>query len=177
MLFSYQTGYIMWHSRLMIFIPWGGMSCNREVLCGGIIEDSWDGCSPRTELVIMSPITCFSLDETRWYTATDEADLCPVTAIICAIEQFLPRIIAPVARVVGVDIFFVHTTVLSLKTAFNLVKIHLLFRIMILIQWSVNISVYVHHVVIVFWGPNEGDRKRTYIPRLFSEYMLTFRVE
>ena len=46
----------------------GGMSCNREVLCGGIIEDSWDGCSPRTELVIMSPITCFSFDETRWYT-------------------------------------------------------------------------------------------------------------
>jgi hypothetical protein len=33
--------------------------------------------------------------------------------------------------VVGVDIFFVHTTVLSLKAAFNLVKIHLLFRIMI----------------------------------------------
>jgi hypothetical protein len=52
----------------------GGMSCNREVLCGGIIEDSWDGCSPRTELVIMFPIACFSFDETRWYTATDEAD-------------------------------------------------------------------------------------------------------
>jgi hypothetical protein len=50
-----------------------------------------------------------------------------------------------------------------------LVKIHLLFRIMILIQWSVNISVFVNHVVIVFWGPNEGDRKRTYIPHLFSE--------
>jgi hypothetical protein len=50
---------------------------------------------------------------------------------------------------------------------FNLIKIHLLFRIMILIQWSVNISVFVNHVVIVFWGPNEGDRKRTYIPRLF----------
>jgi hypothetical protein len=32
------------------------------------------------------------------------------------------------------NIFCVHTTVLSLKTAFNLVKIHLLFRIMILIQ-------------------------------------------
>jgi hypothetical protein len=32
-------------------------------------------------------------------------------------------------------------------------------------------------VVIVFWGPNEGDRKRTYIPRLFSAFMLTFRVE
>jgi hypothetical protein len=32
------------------------------------------------------------------------------------------------------NIFLVHTTVLSLKTAFNLVKIHLLFRIMILIQ-------------------------------------------
>jgi hypothetical protein len=40
-----------------------------------------------------------------------------------------------------------------------------------------NISVFVNHVVIVFWGPNERDRKRTYIPRLFSEYMLTFRVE
>ena len=24
--------------------------------------------------------------------------MCPVTAIICAIEQFLPRIVAPVAR-------------------------------------------------------------------------------
>jgi hypothetical protein len=38
-------------------------------------------------------------------------------------------------------------------------------------------SAFVNRVVIVFWGPNEGDRKRTYIPRLFSEYMLTFRVE
>jgi len=28
------------------------------------------------------------------------------------------------------NIFFVHTAVLSIKTAFNLVKIHLLFRIM-----------------------------------------------
>jgi hypothetical protein len=49
------------------------------------------------------------------------------------------------------------------QTFFNLVKIHLLFRIMILIQWSVNISVFVNHVVIVFWGTNEGDRKRIYI--------------
>jgi hypothetical protein len=65
----------------------GGMSRNREVLCGGIIEDSWDGCSPRTELVIMSPITCFSFDETRWYTATtDEADLCPVTVYFYQIK-------------------------------------------------------------------------------------------
>jgi hypothetical protein len=41
MLFSYQTGYIMWHSRLRIYIPWGaaegnihhkpGMSHYREV--------------------------------------------------------------------------------------------------------------------------------------------------
>ena len=32
---------------------------------------------------------------------------------------------------------FVHKAVLSIKTAFNLVKIHLFFRIMLLIQWSV----------------------------------------
>jgi hypothetical protein len=25
MLFSYQTGYIMWHSRLRIYIPWGAV--------------------------------------------------------------------------------------------------------------------------------------------------------
>jgi hypothetical protein len=62
------------------------------------------------------------------------------------------------------------TTVLSLKIAFNLVKIHLLFRVMILIQWSVNISVFVNHVVIVFWCPNEGDQKRTYIPRTGNVY-------
>jgi hypothetical protein len=30
--------------------------------------------------------------------------------------------------------FFVHTAVLGIKTAFNLVKRHLLFRIMLLIQ-------------------------------------------
>jgi hypothetical protein len=30
MLFSYQTGYIMWHSRLMIYIPWGAAEGNIE---------------------------------------------------------------------------------------------------------------------------------------------------
>ena len=34
-------------------------------------------------------------------------------------------------------IFVVHRAVLSIKTAFNYVKIHLLFSIMLLIQWSV----------------------------------------
>jgi hypothetical protein len=34
----------------------------------------------------------------RLWQLSDKADLCPVTAIICAIEQFLPRIVAPVAR-------------------------------------------------------------------------------
>jgi hypothetical protein len=33
-----------------------------------------------------------------------------------------------------VIIVFAHTTVLGIKTAFNLTKIHLLFRIMILIE-------------------------------------------
>ena len=36
------------------------------------------------------------------------------------------------------NIFLVHTAVLSIETTFNFVKIHLLFRIMLLIQWSVN---------------------------------------
>jgi hypothetical protein len=34
----------------------------------------------------------------------------------------------------------------------------------------------VNRVVIVFWSPNEGDRKRTYIPRLFSEYCIIFNI-
>jgi hypothetical protein len=70
-------------------------------------------------------------------------------------------------------IFFVHTTVLSLKTAFNLVKIHLLFCIMILIQWSVNISVFVNHVVIGFLGPKWG-RPKTYIytPSVFKKIYI-----
>jgi len=46
---------------------------------------------------------------------------------------------------------FVHTAVLSIETAFNLVKIQLLFRIMLLIQGSVNIF-FVRHDVIVFLG-------------------------
>jgi hypothetical protein len=111
--------------------------------------------------VIMSPITCFSFDETRRYTATDEADLCPVTAIICAIEQFVwtKKISTPTTQ-------FVQRVQLSSEET---VQWHKLWQCVI-------ISVFVNHVVIVFWGPNEVDRKRTYIPRLFSEYMLTFRV-
>ena len=54
-----------------------------------------------------------------------------------------------------------------LKTSFNLVKIHLLFRIIPLIQWSVMLC---RPCFNRFWGLK-------YIPRLFSEYMLTFRVE
>jgi hypothetical protein len=62
---------------------------------------------------------------------------------------------------------FVHAAVLSIKTAFNLVKIHLLFRIIPLIQGSV---MFCRPRFNRFWGLK-------YIPRLFSEYMLTFRVE
>ena len=66
-----------------------------------------------------------------------------------------------------VVIFFVHAAVLSIKTAFNLVNIHLIFRIIPLIQWSV---MFCRPCFNPFWGLK-------YIPRLFSEYMLTFRVE
>ena len=74
-----------------------------------------------------------------------------------------------VVELTVVIFFFVRATVLSIKTAFNLVKIHLLLCI-ILIQWGVIISIFVGHVVIVF-----GRLK--YIPCLFSEYILTFMVE
>jgi hypothetical protein len=50
---------------------------------------------------------------------------------------------------------------------FNLVKIRLLFRIIPLIQWSV---MFCHPCFNRLWVLK-------YIPRLFSEYMLTFRVE
>ena len=65
------------------------------------------------------------------------------------------------------NIFFVHAAVLSIKTAFNLVKIHLLFRIIPLIQSSVMLC---RPCFNRFWGLK-------YIPRLFYEYMLTFRAE
>jgi hypothetical protein len=65
------------------------------------------------------------------------------------------------------NICFVHTAVLSLKTGFNLVKIHLLFRIILLFQQSV-----------IFCRPCcYRFRRMKYTPRLFSEYMLTFMVE
>ena len=65
------------------------------------------------------------------------------------------------------NIFFAQTAVLSIKTVFNLIKIHLLSCIMPLIQWSV---MFCRPCFYRFWGLK-------YIPRLFSEYMLTFRVE
>jgi hypothetical protein len=54
--------------------------------------------------------------------------------------------------------FFVHAAVLSIKTAFNLVKIHLLFRIIPLIQWSV---MFCRPYFNRFWGPK-------YILRLYQ---------
>jgi len=44
----------------------------------------------------------------------------------------------------------VHTTVLSIKTAFNLANIHLLFPVMLLNQWSVNMS-YRRPYCYCFW--------------------------
>ena len=57
-----------------------------------------------------------------------------------------------------VVIFFFHAAVLSIKTAFNLVKIHLSFRIIPLIQWSV---MFCRPCFNRFWG-------------LFSEYYMLF---
>jgi hypothetical protein len=62
------------------------------------------------------------------------------------------------------NIFFVHAAVLSIKTAFNLVKIHLLSRIIPLIQWSV---MFCRPCFNRFWGLK-------YISRLFSEYYVLF---
>jgi len=67
-------------------------------------------------------------------------------------------------------LFFVNCGLFSFLNI-KKVKIHLLFRIMLLIQWSVIISIFVVHVFIVFG-------RLTYIPRrLFSEYILTFMVK
>jgi hypothetical protein len=57
--------------------------------------------------------------------------------------------------------------ILKVDHLFNWVKIHLLFRSIPLIQWSV---MFCRPCFNRFWGLK-------YIPRLFSEYMLTFRVE
>jgi hypothetical protein len=62
------------------------------------------------------------------------------------------------------NIVVVHTAVLKIKTAFNLVKIHLLFRIMLLIQRSV---ICCRPCCYRFW-------ELKYIRHLFSEYMLKF---
>ena len=51
-----------------------------------------------------------------------------------------------------VVIFCLFNHVLSIKTAFNLVKLHLLFRVMLLNQWSVDMSYVVGHAFIVFGG-------------------------
>jgi hypothetical protein len=61
----------------------------------------------------------------------------------------------------------IFAAVLSIKTAFNLIKIHLLFRSIPSTQWSV---MFCRPCFNRFWGLK-------YIPRLFSEYMLTIRVE
>ena len=72
-------------------------------------------------------------------------------------------------RITCCNIFVCSCRRLCIKTAFNLVKRPLLFHA-IVIQWSAIIYIFVGHVVIVF-----GRLK--YIPRLFSEYMVTFMVE
>ena len=69
-----------------------------------------------------------------------------------------------VVELTVVILLFVHATGLSIKTAFNLVKINWLFRIMLLIQWSVIVSIIVGRVVIVF-----GEIK-IYTPSVFRIY-------
>jgi hypothetical protein len=44
LLFSYQTGYIMWHSRLRIYNPWGAYICNMELSSPLIQSKSLDPC-------------------------------------------------------------------------------------------------------------------------------------
>jgi hypothetical protein len=61
------------------------------------------------------------------------------------------------------NMFFVHAAVLSIITAFNLVKIHLLFRIMPLIQWS----------VMLCRPCFNRFRGLKYIPRLFNKKHIT----
>ena len=54
-----------------------------------------------------------------------------------------------------IDLVFVTeltVDLLGIKKAFDLVKIYLSFRIMLLNRWSVNISIFVSHVFIAFWG-------------------------
>ena len=59
-----------------------------------------------------------------------------------------------------------------MQTAFNIEKVHVSYRMLLLIQWSVNTSIF--FVGHVFFG-----RLKTYIYilRLFSKYMQTFIVE
>jgi hypothetical protein len=59
---------------------------------------------------------------------------------VCWIDQVF------VTELSVVIFFVVHTAVLSINTAFNLGKIHLLFRIMLLNQWSV--IFFVVHVTV-----------------------------
>jgi hypothetical protein len=54
-----------------------------------------------------------------------------------------------------IDLVFVTeltVNLVSIKKAFDLVKIYLSFRIMLLNRWSVSISIFVSHVCIAFWG-------------------------
>jgi hypothetical protein len=73
---------------------------------------------------------------------------------VCWIDQVFVTELA-------VIIFFVHAAVLSIKTAFNLVKIHLLFRIIPLIQWSV---MFCRPCFKRFWG------LKIYTPSVFRIY-------
>jgi hypothetical protein len=59
--------------------------------------------------------------------------------------------------------YLFYTAVLSIKTAFNLVRIHVLFGIVLLIQWSINNSIFVGHVVIYFFSRVQLGRLKTYI--------------
>ena len=65
--------------------------------------------------------------------------------VYCDVPHIMPFMVQPECMsllnrsgicdgIICCNIFFVHTAVLRIQTAFNLVKIHLLFRIMLLIQ-------------------------------------------
>jgi len=100
-------------------------------------------CDPMTSKVFKAQTFCLFVMVQPWNIG------------VCWIDMVF------VTKLTVIIFFFVHTTVLSTKIAFNLVKIHLLFRIMRLIQWSIMFCRPCFHR---FWGTE------IYTPSVFRIY-------
>jgi hypothetical protein len=125
MLYSFRTGYILWHSRLMIYIRGGAVNIYPKTGMSHYIYIN-------IKIIEIASQSRFLHDTSHTWNITWRICWRHRRKKVRNTERFkfvMVQLWNILAELTVVIFFFVHVAVLSIKTAFDLVKIYFLFRI------------------------------------------------